>query len=328
MHRRQLLLGAAGSAVLAAHPSTVAQPATSYPIKPVKVLVGVSAGGAADYMARIFTQKLSESMGQSFIVDNKPGAGGTLAADVVARSPADGYTLLVSAPTVMIVAPYLYKHLSFSPARDFIPISLLGGGPVVLVAHASVPARTVPELIELAKREPDKIAFGSGGKGTNSHLTGELFSSMAGVKLLHVPYKGDGQAVTDLMGGQVQIMFTGYNLVEPHVKSGLLKVLGVTSTSRIAALPDIPTVAEYGLKDFQAMGWLGVYAPKGTPAHVVQRLNAEWQKARMQPDVVNKFRTLGMDMLSTKTPEEFVAFQRTDAVRWAKVINDAGVKPD
>lgn len=319
------LTAAAFTAALGA--SAQAQ-APAYPSKPVKVMVGVAAGGAADYFGRIFAQKMTESMGQSFFVDNKPGAGGTLAADAVAKSPADGYTLLVTAPTVMIVAPYLYKQLGFVPSRDFVPIALLGGGPLVLVVNSAVPARNVAELIALARSKSGQLAFGSGGQGTAAHLTAELFANMAGVKLVHVPYKGDGQAVTDLLGGQVQMMFTVLNLVEPHIKSGRLRILGVTSKSRFAPTPDVPTIHESGLKDFEAAGWIGVFAPTNTPAPVIQRISTEWQKARRQPDVTAKFDPLGWNTISFNTTEEFGAFIKTETVRWGKVIQDAGVKPE
>ncbi|MCJ0764005.1 Bug family tripartite tricarboxylate transporter substrate binding protein [Variovorax terrae] len=328
MNRRKLFkLMPGAAAVLATGPAAWAQ-AADYPSKPVKVVVGVNAGGAADYFARIFAQKMTQATGQSFFVDNRPGAGGTLAADYVAKSAADGYTLLITAPTVMIVAPYLYKQLNFVPERDFAPIALLAGGPVVLVVNAQVPARSVAELIALAKQKPGELSFGSGGQGTNSHLSGELFASMTGTRLTHVPYKGDGQALTDLLGGQVQMMFTGYNLVEPHVKSGKLRLLGVTGDTRLAPLPDVPTVAEAGVKGFHSTGWIGLYAPRHAPAQAIQRLNAEWQKARRQPDVHAKFEAMGMGALSSDTPGQFAAFQKSEAARWSKIILDAGVKPE
>jgi tripartite-type tricarboxylate transporter receptor subunit TctC len=300
----------------------------AYPAKAVKVMVGVNAGGAADYFARVFAQKMTEATGQSFFVDNKPGAGGTLAADFVAKSPADGYTLLVTAPTVMIVAPYLYKQLNFVPERDFAPIALLGGGPVVMVVNAQVPARTVGEFIALAKQKPGELSFGSGGQGTNSHLTGELFATMTDSKFVHVPYKGEGQALTDLLGGQVQLMFTAYNLVEPHVKSGKLRILGVTGSTRFPPLPDMPTVAESGVKGFLSTGWIGLYAPRNTPAPVIERLSAEWNRARKQPDVNAKFEAMGMNLLAFDTPLEFATFQKSETSRWTQIIKNAGVKPE
>lgn len=330
MQRRSLLCTSAllGVMSITAPVPSIAQAVNAYPAKPIKLLVGVTAGGAADVFARLAGQKMGESLGQSFIVENKAGAGGTLAAEVAARAPADGYTLLVTAPTVMVVAPFLYKGLAFSPARDFVPITVLGGGPLVLVTHASVPAHNVSELQALARAKSGQITFGSGGQGTASHLSAELFAKLSDVKLLHIPYKGDGQAVNDLLSGQVQMMITGYNLVEPHIRSGRLRLLATTGRERLPILPQVPTLQETGLKGYESLGWIGLYAPAGTPDPIVRRLAAEWNKARQQPELAAQLAAMGMGALSTNSPEAFAAFQRAEVDRWSKVIADAGVKAD
>jgi tripartite-type tricarboxylate transporter receptor subunit TctC len=276
----------------------------------------------------MFAQKVGEALGQNIIVDNKPGASGTLAADTAAKSPADGLTLLASSPTVMIVAPHLYKSLPFHPGKDFDPVVLLGGGPLVLVVHADTPARTVQDLVALGKAKPGQIAFGSGGLGTASHLSSAMFAHQAGVQLLHSPYKGEGQAINDLLGGQVQMMLTAYNLVEPHVKSGRLRLLGVSSKTRMAALPQAPTLDESGLRGYESLGWIGIYAPAKTPMAVRERIAAEWRKARATPEIASKFDSTGMGYIPSGTPEEFAAFQLAETTRWAKVIKDANIQPE
>lgn len=296
--------------------------------KPIRLLVGVAAGGAADVMGRMFAQKVGEALGQSIIVDNKPGASGTLAADTAAKSAPDGLTLLASAPTVMIVAPHLYKNLPFNPQKDFEPVVLLGGGPLALVVHSDTPANSVQELIQLAKNKPGQIAFGSGGLGTASHLSSALFANMAGLQMLHSPYKGEGQAINDLLGGTVNMMITAYNLVEPHVKSGRLRLLAVTSKSRMGVLPQVPTLDESGLPGYESMGWIGIYAPAKTPLALRQRIAAEWRKARAMPEIATRFDSTGMGFLPSGTPEEFAAFQQAEIVRWTKVIKSANIQPE
>lgn len=327
MDRRQALaqMGAGIAATTAPHWLHAQTPTTG---KPIKLLVGVAPGGAADVMGRMFAQKVGEALGQSVIVDNKPGASGTLAADAAAKTPPDGLTLLASAPTVMIVAPHLYKNLGFNPQKDFEPVVLLGGGPLALVVHADTPARTPQELVALAKAKPEQIAFGSGGLGTASHLSSAMFASQAGLRLIHSPYKGEGQAINDLLGGQVQMMITAYNLVEPHVKSGRLRLLGVTSKTRMAALPQTPTLDESGLGGYESLGWIGIYAPAKTPLALRQRIAAEWRKARATPEIATKFDSTGMGYIPSGTPEEFAAFQQAETVRWAKVIKDANIQPE
>ena len=301
-----------------------------YPAKPVRILVGVNAGGAADLFARTFAQKVGEATGGSFVVDNKPGAGGTLAADAAAKAAADGYTLLAAAPTAMIVAPWLYKQLGYAPATDFTPVTVLAGGPLVLVVNAELAAANVAQLVALARARPGELAFGSGGQGSAGHLTTEMLASMAGFKAVHVPYKGEGQAINDLLGGQVKLMFTGYNLVEPHVKSGRLRVLAISSKTRLPSLPNVPTVQESlpALAGFESLGWIGLFAPARTPPEVTHWLAAKWRDVRQQPDIVARFEAMGMGMLVTPTPEDFAALLKSETTRWQKLIASAGVKPE
>lgn len=301
---------------------------SGYPTKPVRIVVGVAPGGSTDMVARLYAQKLTERLKQSFIVENRPGASGTLAADLVARAAGDGYTLFVTAPTVTVVAPLLYRNLAFDPARDFTPVTLLGGGPLALAVHTETGVTQVSELLDLAKSRPGKIAFGSGGKGTASHLSAELFATMAGVQLLHVPYKGDGQAVTDLVGGQVQLMFTGYNLLEPHIKSGRIKLLALTSAQRYAGMPQIPTVAESGVKGYEALGWNGLFAPSSTPAPIVELIARACHAIRSDPDMKARLRAMTFDGLQTETPAAFAALHRAEEARWKGVIQAANIQPE
>jgi tripartite-type tricarboxylate transporter receptor subunit TctC len=328
MKRREALktLGALGLGACGVGSGTYAQ-AAEYPDHSVRVLVGTAPGGITDYMARLFTQALSKSTTQSFIAENRGGASGTLAAAYAARAPADGYTLLATTPTVMIVAPYVYSNLSFNPATDFVPVCLLGAGPAVLVVNADLPIHSVADLIALAKSKPSQIAYASGGLGSAGHLTGELFASMAGIKLLHVPFKGDGEGAINVMGGQVPMQFSVMSVVGPQIKSGRLRALGVASTKRMASAPEIPTMAEAGLPGFTALAWVAIYAPKSTPPAIVAELNARWQAARVLPEVKDLIASVAMDDVDFKTPEALAAFQKTEAVRWGDVIKASGVKP-
>ncbi|WP_028605427.1 Bug family tripartite tricarboxylate transporter substrate binding protein [Ottowia thiooxydans] len=324
MNRRKYLLGLCAPLLL----PVLASAQQPYPQKPIRVVVGVAPGGAGDILGRLFAQRLSEG-GQSLFVENKPGAAGTLAADFVAKAAPDGYTLLVAAPATMVVAPFLFKKLSFDPSRDFEPIGLLGGGPLVLVVPSELPVKSVTDLAALIQKAPaGSVAFGSGGQGTASHLTAEAWARAQGAKLIHSPYKGDGQALMDVLGGQVQFMFTGLNLVEPHIKSGRLRVLGVTSKSRLSAIPQIPTLDESGFKGFESLGWLGVYAPAKTPASIIQKLASDWETARKTPAVAGVLNAAGMGALTLKTPAEFASFQRSEITRWAAVIKAAGIEPE
>jgi tripartite-type tricarboxylate transporter receptor subunit TctC len=326
MNRREALkgLGALGAAAYGMQ-AGIAR-AAQYPTHPVQVYVGTAPGGITDYMGRLFAQCMTQRTSQSFVVQNHGGASGTLAAAEVARAPADGYTLLATTPTVMVVAPHMYHSLSFDPVKDFVPVCFLGGGPMVLVVNADLPVHSVADLIALARSKPGVLAYASGGTGTAAHLTGELFASVTGLKLVHVPYKGDGQGAIDVVGGQVQMMFSTLNVLGPQIKSGRVRALGVTSSKRLASAPDIPTLAEAGLKGMESLAWVAIYAPKGTPADIVETLNAQWQAARATPEVSHQIDSVEMSDVAFKTPADLAAFQKSETARWSEVIRASGVE--
>ncbi|MBI3936971.1 MAG: tripartite tricarboxylate transporter substrate binding protein [Betaproteobacteria bacterium] len=298
-----------------------------YPTKPIRLIVPFPPGGTTDVVARVIAQKLTENWSQQVVVDNRPGAGGIIGTELAAKAPADGYTLLLGSITTHAVNPSLYKKLPFDPLRDFAPVSLAVSTPQVLVVHPSVAAKSVKELIALAKAKPGQLNYASAGTGTSPHLTFELFKSMAGVNLVHVPYKGTGPAITDLIGGQVQTMITGVVALYPHIKAGKLRALGATSAKRVAALPDVPTIAESGVPGFDVASWFGVFAPAGTPKPVVTRLNAEIVKILAVPELRRKLAAQGADP-ATNTPEQFAAYVKSELARWGKVVQATGARVD
>ncbi|HEY9238989.1 MAG TPA: tripartite tricarboxylate transporter substrate binding protein [Burkholderiaceae bacterium] len=321
-HRR--LLAAAGAALCLAAP--VFAQAQAYPTKPVKLVVPYPPGGPTDIVARLVAQKLSDAMGQQFIVDNRPGAGGNPGAELVARSTADGYTLVV-ATTAHAINPSLFKNLGYSLSKDFAPVSQLTSGPLVIVANPQLPAKNVAELIALAKAKPGELNFASSGNGQSTHLSAELFAAMAGVKMNHIPYKGSAPALTDTMGGQTQLMFDTMLSAMPHVKAGKLKALAVTSAARSPVAPDVPTVAESGLPGYEAIAWNGLLAPAGTPPEVLARLSAELKKVLAAPDVKERFEAQGF-AASWNSPEDFGRFMTAEVDKWAKVVKVSGAKVD
>lgn len=321
---RRHLLAAAGAALCLAVPA-FAQ-AQAYPTKPVKLVVPYPPGGPTDIVARLVAQKLSDAMGQQFIVDNRAGAGGNPGAELVARSPADGYTLVV-ATTAHAINPSLFKNLGYSLSKDFAPVSQLTSGPLVIVANPSLPANNVAELIALAKAKPGELNFASSGNGQSTHLSAELFASMAGVKMKHIPYKGSAPALTDTMGGQTHLMFDTMLSAMPHVKGGKLKALAVTSAARSPVAPDVPTVAESGLPGYEAIAWNGLLAPAGTPPEVLARLSAELKKVLATPEVKDKFEAQGF-AASWNSPEDFGRFMTAEVDKWAKVVKVSGAKVD
>jgi tripartite-type tricarboxylate transporter receptor subunit TctC len=300
----------------------------AYPsAKPIRLIVPFAPGGNVDITARTIAPGLGELIGQAVVVDNRTGAGGVLGADLVAKAPPDGYTLLMGSNSTVSVAPALFPRNPYHPVRDFAPISLIAATPFVLVAHPAVPAKTLPELIALAKSKPGGLTMASGGNGSSNHLVGELFQSVTGTKLLHVPYKGAGAVAADLMGGQVDLLFDQLAASTANIKSGRIKAIAVTSASRASVVPEVPTMAESGVKDMDVINITGVLAPAGTPPEIVARLNAALQKVLLRPEVKERFATLGVSSLGG-TPEEFSAFIREDFAKWTKVIKDANIKVD
>ncbi len=318
------LLRLATSTVLLCAACTAAL-AQSYPSKPIRMIVPFPPGGATDIIGRLAAQKLAESMGQQFVVDNRGGAGGTIGTEIAAKAVPDGYVLITGTSSTHSIAPGLYPKLPYDPVKDFAPISLLCTATILLATHPSVPARNVKELIALAKARPDQLSFASTGNGGISHLIGEQFKSMTGVQLVHVPYKGDSPALIDLAAGQVSIMFGTAVAFIPYVKSGKLKALAVTNPARSPIMPDVPTVNESGLKGFEAVQWFGLFAPAGTPKEIVTRLHAETVKFLRLPDVREKMTGLGTDVVGN-TPEAFAAFQKAEIAMWAKIIRQSGAR--
>ena len=305
--------------------ATLAQ-AQSYPAKTVRIIVPFAVGGIADTFARVIAQKLSDTYAQPFVVENRLGAGGNIGADLVAKSAPDGYTLVMGNIGTHAVNPYLSRNVPFDPLKDFAPIAHVLDAEGLLVVHPAVPVKSVAELIALAKSQPGKLSYASGGLGTTSHLAGELFKSMAGVEIVHVPYKGNSPAITDVMGGQVQMIFATMPTVLPQARGGRLRPIATLGASRAAATPDVPTIAET-LPGFEVSNWIGLFAPAGTPAEIVSRLNADVQKVMRSPDVEKRLEAEGARFIPT-TPESFGAFQRAEAAKWAKAIREAGIKPE
>lgn len=293
-----------------------------YPAKPVRIVVGFSAGGPSDILARLLAQKLGESFGHRFLIDNRPGASGTIGAELVAKAPADGYTLLM-VPATHSVNPSLYRKLPFDTIRDFTAVGLVAEGPFVLVVHPSLPVKSVKELIALARSREGKLNYASAGVGGLPHLAGELFKTMTGVQMTHVPYKGAAPATVDVVSGYVPIMFNNMLSAVPHVKAGRLRALAVTISKRSSALPDIPTIAESGVEGYDVSGWYGVLAPAGLPPHVLGRLNSAVNRAVLQPDVVRLLANEGIDAV-TSTPDEFATRIRKEITKWDAVVKTSG----
>jgi tripartite-type tricarboxylate transporter receptor subunit TctC len=323
LRRREFLHMATGAAALSAFSRiTMAQ---TYPTRPVRLIVPVAPGGGTDIAARLIGQSLSERLGQQFVIDNRPGGGTNIATDAVVRAPADGYTLLM-AGTFNAINAKLYNKLNHNFIRDIAPVASVFRGANVLVVSPSVPAKTVPELIAYAKANPAKISMASAGVGSSNHVSGELFNMMAGVDMVHVPYRGAGPALTDLVGGQVQVMFVGTVSSIEYIRAGRLRALAVTTATRWDALPDIPTVGEF-LPGYEASTWFGVGAPKATPAEIVEKLNKEINAGLADPKIKARFAELGGDVL-VLSPANFGKLIADETEKWGKVVKFLGIKAD
>jgi tripartite-type tricarboxylate transporter receptor subunit TctC len=299
--------------------------AQAYPQRPIKLVVGFPPGGGVDIIARSISQQLGERLGQTVIVENRAGAGGNIAAEQVARSTPDGHTLLVSAVSSLAISASLYKNPRYDLLKDLLPVAVVASVPNVLVVNPSVKANTVAELIALAKANPGKVNFGSAGNGTTVHFSGELFKSMAHIDMVHVPYKGAAPAMADLLGGQVQLMFDFLSAAAPHIKSGRLRALGVTTATRSPLLPNVPTIAEAGLPGYQVLGNFGVLAPAGTPPEVVSRLNREIAAVVELPEVKERLISYAATP-ERETPEEFAKSLKAEVVKWSKIVDATGVR--
>jgi tripartite-type tricarboxylate transporter receptor subunit TctC len=296
--------------------------AQTYPSRPVRIVIPLSPGGTTDVPGRIIAQKLSESLGQNFFVENRAGAGGTIGADFVAKARPDGYTLLLTA-SPFVIAPHVYKKMPYDALADFAPVVRIATGAYVLVVHPSLGVNSVKELIAAAKKDPGKIDFASSGNGSAQHLVSELFMYMAGIKLNHVPYKGSGPAQNDLMAGIIKVSFVGTPIAIPHMKSGKLKPLGVSTSKRSPEMPDVPTVAEAGVPGYEAIVWIGLLAPAGTPREIVVKLNGDIAKLIRTDEVRKLIGPTGMEP-DPDTPEHFATYLKADYDKWGKVVRDSG----
>jgi tripartite-type tricarboxylate transporter receptor subunit TctC len=310
------------AAVLAAPLIAIAQ---TYPAKPVRIIVPFAPGGGSDLAGRLIAAKLTERMGANFIVENRPGAGSNLGAEIAVKSPPDGYTLLVISASYT-VNPSVYK-LNFDPMNDITPIIQISGGPYVIAVHPSVPANTLAEFVALVKKQPEKYAYGSSGNGSIMHVASEYFLDAAKIKVLHVPYKGTGPAVQDTIGGQVQLVFGAVPVTLPHVKAGRLRALAVTTNKRIAAAPDLPTVEEVGYPGYEVTNWHGLVGPKGIPREIVERLNREIGEVVRGEEMKKNLTAEGLEPAGG-TPERFGQILKSEMARWAKVVQQAGIKVD
>jgi tripartite-type tricarboxylate transporter receptor subunit TctC len=298
--------------------------AYGYPDKPIKIVLGFPAGGGSDILLRTITPALSTLLGQSIVVDNRPGAGGNLAMELVARADPDGYTLLMGSPGLAI-NPFLYDKLAFDPLHDFAPIGMVGSVQNVLVVNPSLPVHTVAELVEYAKKNPGRLNYASSGTGTSLHLAGELFKHDTGVQITHVPYKGGGPAMNDLLGGQVEMMFNVLPSALPQINAGKLRALAVTGATRAPSLPNVPTMLEAGIKGYTAVTWNGLLAPAGTPPAIVRQLNLALQQVLASADTKQRFADMGQDVVMG-TPQDFSELIRTETTKWKTVIQESGIK--
>ena len=298
----------------------------AYPAKPIRVILSVPAGATPDVTARLVMPGLSQLLGQPLVADNRGGAGGLIGAELAAKAAPDGYTLFISSPGALTILPHLRK-VPYDTLRDFTPVSLISVGPFVLITHASVPVKTVKELIALARAQPGKLNYASAGNGVANHLAMELFKQMTGVDIVHVPYKGAPQAVTDVLAGHMNMMFNSIAPIVGHIKAGRVQVLGISSSKRSSQLPDVPTISEAGVPGYESENWFGLFAPARTPQRIVTRLNEAVVKIVRSPEIQAQFAALGADAVGN-SPEEFAAFVRRDMERYARVVKLSGAKLD
>ncbi|HUG21384.1 Bug family tripartite tricarboxylate transporter substrate binding protein [Piscinibacter sp.] len=325
MIRRTLLASTAAALCTFSAGASFAQSADAYPAKPIKWVVPFPPAGAMDTIARTLGEQMSRKLGQNFVIENRPGAGGNIGVDAVAKAEPDGYTMMIVA-NGMAVNKFLYGKLSYDPLKDFTPVSLLAVVPNVLVANAAQSkAKTVPEVIAQAKAKSGGVTFASAGNGTSIHLAGELFASMAQVDMLHVPYKGSGPAVTDLVGGQVDYMFDSVTSATPHIRSGKLRAIAVTTAKRSSVLPDVPTIAEAGLPGYELSPWFAVYMPAGTPQPIIDKMNAALLDAMKLPEVKTRFAAIGAEPIGS-TPKELEAHLKAEMAKWGKIIQERDIR--
>jgi tripartite-type tricarboxylate transporter receptor subunit TctC len=301
--------------------------AQSYPAKPVRFVVPYAPGGSTDTLARTIGLKLTEILGQQVVVDNRPGANGDIGMDIVAHAVPDGYTIVLGYIANLAIGPSLYDKMPYDPVKDFATITQVAAASNILVVHPSLPAKDFREFIAYVKANPKKVNFASAGVASVGHLTGELLNELAGMDMVHIPYKGSGQAISDLVGGHVKVMISGMASTLPHVKSGKLRALAVTGAKRSAAAPDVPTIAESGFPKFEATSWFGVLAPARTPKPVIARLHADIVKTLQHPDVAQRLGATGFEIV-TGTPEQFTAYIKSEIKKWEKVVKASGAKPD
>ncbi len=310
------------AAVLLAFP-TVAQ---DFPSKPVRIIVGFAPGGAMDLLARQLGQGFTERWGQQVVVENRPGAGGVIGMQFGAKAPPDGYTLVMGSSSTLAIGPALGAKLPYDPIKDFAPIAQAAIVPILMVVHPSLPARSISDFIKLAKARPGEIAYASNGAGTTAHIAAELFAHDAKIKLIHVPYKGGGVAISDLLGGHVQVLFGATSTSIPHIKAGKLRALGVTSATRLAALPDVPPIADQ-LKGFEVVQWFGIFAPAGTPRPIINKVSADVLSIVGTPAVVERFASQGI-VPSTKNADTFTEYVKAELVRWTRLLKEMGIQSD
>jgi tripartite-type tricarboxylate transporter receptor subunit TctC len=297
-----------------------------YPVKPVRVIVPYSPGGAVDSFARVLTQQLSEHWNQSVVVENRPGASTMIGAEQVAKSPADGYTLLLTAELTLVTLPHLYEKIPYDPLRDFAPITGLVSATQALVANPSLPVKTVNDVVTLAKAKPGELTYGSFGIGSTGHLNMEVFQAMTGTRFNHIPYSGAGPAMNDVVGGHVSLMFAALSIVKGSVGAGKLRVIGVGSDRRSGEFPDVPTISESGVPGFEAKSWFGLVAPAGTPPEIIKKINEDVTKVISDPAFARQYLAAQGLVPITGTPEEFAAFIRAETKRWGKVVKDANIQ--